>query len=65
MDRETETGSRRRTFSLKEVFRGGMKEGIASGTSAKEEGQLVAFAASLSEQPFTPASGSRIFIGKN
>jgi hypothetical protein len=34
------------------------------GISAEEEGQLVAFSASLSYQAFILASGSQVFIGK-
>lgn len=37
---------------------------IPSGTLAEEEGQLGAFSASTSQQAFTPASGSPVFIGK-
>ena len=40
------------------------EKGEATGSLAEEEGQLGTFSASLSQQAFTPASGSRVFIDK-
>lgn len=53
-----------RTFSLRDFFQRAYQGKLPFQTSAEEEGQLDASSASLSQQAFTPASGSQVFIGK-
>lgn len=53
-----------RNIQLEEVGWRWHRRRKASGTWAEEGGQLGAFSASLSQQAFTPASGSIVFIGK-
>lgn len=42
-----------------------VEESSVSGTLVEEKGQLTAVSASLTQQVFTPVSGSRVLIGKN